>query len=257
MLLLLSPAKKQDFDVAYSRKTTKARFVDEVMDLIECLRQFDVLGLQDLMKISASLAELNLNRYRSFCMDYSVDKVRPAVLVFQGDVYQGLQAEKFNEIQDEFLQNHVRILSGLYGVLRPFDLIQAYRLEMKTKLITPKGANLVAFWGSKIAEVLQHDLAEHEEKIIVNLASREYFKAVDVTALKARVITVDFKINKGDDLKTVGVYAKKARGMMARYVVENAITEPEKMQAFAKDGYCFNPKLSEEDNWVFVKKIKA
>ena len=258
MLLLLSPAKKQDFGFDYQGKTSQCRFVSETIGLVECLRQYDVAGLQKLMGISHSLAELNLDRYRSFCPDYSGALTRPAVMVFQGDVYQGLQAQSLTSEQRIYMQKHLRILSGLYGVLRPLDLIQPYRLEMKTKMITPKGEGLVAFWGPKIAQAIADDFAKHASKMVVNLASKEYFKAVDLAALgDTPILTIDFKVDKGDGPKIIGVYAKKARGMMARYVIEHGLTEPEGMQAFNEEGYRYMPSLSKDNHWVFVKKIKA
>ena len=259
MLLLLSPAKKQDFEHLYSGKAiSQCQFLPEVAELVECLRQYDEVGLQHLMKISPSLAALNLDRFRKFSADFNKENAKPAALAFQGDVYQGLRADKMNTQQLDFLQGNVRILSGLYGLLKPLDLIQPYRLEMKVKLITPKGGDLIAFWGRKIAQALNNDLNEQSNRVVVNLASQEYFKSVNLSALEdAKVITVDFKIDKGDGPKSVGLYAKKARGLMARYVVENEITMPEDMQSFTKEAYHYKKNLSSENHWVFVKRIRA
>jgi uncharacterized protein len=257
MLLLLSPAKKQDFSP--SRPTLKGgvpRFAAQAGELVEVLRGYRQEDLQALMGVSESLAKLNVDRYQSFSVDrYDKANAKPAVLAFQGDAYRGLGADTLTDDQLVFAQGCLRILSGLYGVLRPLDFIQAYRLEMKIRLATSRGANLYAYWGGALASALNQDLAGEKTPVVINLASQEYFKAVDLSVLQARLITVDFKVDKGEGPKTIGIYAKKARGMMARYVIERGLTEPEALCDFNQDGYRFSKAMSAQDIWVFVKRV--
>jgi uncharacterized protein len=257
MKLLLSPAKKQDFYFDYSAvMCSQRRFAAQSEQLVKVLRQYNHQDLASLMHISGDLAELNSKRYQDFAFNgSSAATLAPAVLAFQGDVYRGLQAAEMNAAQQQTLQQQVRILSGLYGVLRPFDLIQPYRLEMKTKLATDQGKHLYAFWGAMLAEILNEDLQDESDPVVINLASQEYFKAIDLAVLNARVIHVDFKVDKGNGPKIIGIYAKRARGLMARYAVLQNVKDPQHLQSFDLDGYVFAVKESDDSRFVFIKQL--
>ena len=255
MLLLLSPAKTLDYDSPLATsQSSQPEFVDQAKGLIKQLKTFAPQDIAELMKLSDKLSALNLARYQSWTPQHTDENARPAVLAFKGDVYTGLQAETFNEAQFAFAQKHLRILSGLYGVLKPLDLMQPYRLEMGTKLQNPAGNTLYAYWGDQITERLNEEL-EGEDDAIINLASNEYFKSVKPKALNARLITPVFKDLKNGQYKIISFYAKKARGLMARYIIENAIEAPEKIKAFDSEGYAFNAGLSEGDTWVFTRDV--
>ncbi|MFT0850371.1 peroxide stress protein YaaA [Achromobacter sp. F4_2707] len=248
MLLLLSPAKKLDYDTPVRTTLhTQPLFVEQAAELIEVLREKSVADIASLMSLSDALAELNVARYAEWEPVFDTQNARQAVLAFNGDVYEGLQASELSDDALEWAQEKVLMLSGLYGVLRPLDLMRPYRLEMGTRLKTPKGANLYAFWGSRIAEYLN----SLGDDIVVNLASEEYFKAVDKKALKARVIQCVFQEQKGDSWKVVSFYAKKARGLMARHVIDQRIQDPEGLKTFAAEGYVYAADASTADRLVF------
>lgn len=254
MLTLVSPAKTLDYESPLAtQRHTQPRFIEHSHMLIETLRQLSVQDVADLMKLSDKLASLNVARYESWQPEHTPDNARPAVLAFKGDVYTGLDAADFNEADFDFAQDHLRILSGLYGVLRPLDLLEPYRLEMGTKLDNARGDNLYHFWGDLITESLNNELDAAGDGIVINLASNEYFKAVKQGALRARLITPVFKDYKNGQYKIISFYAKKARGLMARYLIRNRIDTPETLQAFDLEGYYFSAEQSKGDTWVFLR----
>ena len=205
------------------------------------------------MKISDKLAALNQQRYQDFQTPFTPDNAKQSLLAFKGDVYRGMAVEDYTEEDLAFAQDHLRILSGLYGMLRPLDLMQPYRLEMGTKLATEKEKNLYEFWGSSIAELINQALEKQKDPCVVNLASNEYFKSVDRKTLKGRVLDIVFKENKADGYKIIAIYAKRARGLMADFVIRNRIETVEALQGFDAEGYTFRESLSEPDSWTFCR----
>jgi len=252
MLTLLSPAKKLNEEGQYLGSYSLPIFVDDAEKLIKSLRRYSPKKLSELMKLSASLSELNFSRYAEWEVDHS-KKVKPAALTFNGEVYTGLDANSFSEKEKETAQNNLRILSGLYGVLKPFDLIHPHRLEMGTKLKMGTKNNLYEFWGDKIVNEINTNLSIQKENVIINLASNEYFKSVNKKKLDARIVTPVFKDFSNGQYKTVMVYAKKARGMMAGYIVKNEIEKAADIVAFDTAGYCYNKEASTENEIVFYR----
>ena len=206
------------------------------------------------MDVSAKIAELNFERFAAWRTPFTPKNSKQAVLAFKGDVYTGLDAESLKANDFKFAQNHLRILSGLYGLLRPLDLMQPYRLEMGRKIETDRGKNLYEFWDETITEGLNQQLKKIKSEYLINLASNEYFKSVKPKLLNAEIITPAFKDYKNGEYKMMGVYAKKARGMLSRYIIQNQMTDPELIKDFNEDGYKFNKKLSEGNTWVFTRK---
>lgn len=252
MLAVLSPAKSLD----YESPLTTSRFSEPVLMhesalLIEQLRQFTPADIASLMSLSDKLAGLNVARYAEWQSMVTPANARPALLAFNGDVYTGLAAQDFDDADLDVAQQHIRILSGLYGLLRPLDLLQAYRLEMGTKLANSRGKDLYAFWGDIITEHLNQALVDQGDDVVLNLASDEYFKSVNVKKLAGRVITPVFQDEKNGKYKIISFYAKKARGLMARYLVKNHLTKPEQLRNFDVEGYAFCEELSTENKWVF------
>ncbi|WP_420590186.1 peroxide stress protein YaaA [Bacterioplanoides sp.] len=257
MLTLLSPAKTLDFDTPPTTKTaTQADFLDHSAALVDVLKPYSPDEVGALMKLSPALSELNVQRYHDWVLPFTADNAKAAVLAFKGDVYTGLEAETFSQKELEFSQQHLRILSGLYGLLRPLDLIQPYRLEMGTKLENPRGKNLYEFWGTIITDALNVELENHSSKTIVNLASNEYFKSVKHKQLNGELITPVFKDEKNGQYKIISFYAKKARGMMAAYIMQNGIDKAEDIKAFDVAGYRFSEEDSNADTWVFKRAEK-
>lgn len=255
MLMVLSPAKTLDYE---SSLTTEAHtlpdFIPRSAELISVLREKSPAEIGSLMQISDSLAQLNAARYASWSKKFNFNNARQAVLAFNGDVYEGLDAGSLNDKQLNWAQDHLRILSGLYGLLRPLDLMQPYRLEMGTRLQNKHGKDLYAFWGQDITTRLCDTLASLKSKALINLASEEYFKAVHSRALSVPVIAPVFEDWKGGKYKIISFHAKRARGLMARYAIEKKIVTPEKLQAFDVEGYAFAPAASDETRWVFRRK---
>lgn len=248
MLLLLSPAKKLDYDTPVRTTLhTQPLFVQEAAELIEVLRGKSADEIASLMKLSTALAELNVRRYTEWAPSFDTQNARQAILAFNGDVYEGLRATELSDDALEWAQQHVVMLSGLYGALRPLDLMRPYRLEMGTRLATARGTNLYAFWGSRIADYLN----EQGDDVVLNLASEEYFKVVDLKALKARVIQCVFQERKGDSWKVISFHAKRARGLMARHVIDHRITDPEALKSFASEDYVYAADASTPDRLVF------
>ena len=250
MLLVISPAKTLDYSHPEYSGHTQPEFSAEVKDLVGVLRKKTASEISKLMHLSDSLASLNEERYKTFTETFNPDNSKQALLAFKGEVYAKMEADQFSAEDLEFAQQHLRILSGLYGVLKPLDLIQPYRLEMGTKLKTKKGNSLYDYWGTKISKALN---AAGEGRTLVNLASQEYFKAVDKNTLKMPVITIHFKEHKEGSYQVVGFFAKQARGLMARYAILNRITEPEQLKVFQEEGYEFSAPLSTAQDWVFVR----
>jgi cytoplasmic iron level regulating protein YaaA (DUF328/UPF0246 family) len=209
--------------------------------------------LMNLMQISQNIAELNVERFNNWELPFNPENAKQALLAFKGDVYSGLSASTLSEDELNYAQTHLRIISGLYGLLRPLDLMQPYRLEMGLKLKSKKGKTLYQFWGDKITDGLNYQLAEQHDPVLINLASNEYFKSVKMKNLDARLITPEFKDWKNGKYKMIQFFAKKARGLMARYAIDHKLQQPEDLQNFDYDGYTFNSELSQEDNWVFSR----
>ncbi len=254
MIFLLSPAKSLNFDIdASAAKPTMPSFLSDTQNLISILKKFSATDLAQLMKISEKLASLNHQRFQGFVTPFTPKNSKPAIFVFDGDVYDGIDVENYSQQDLDFAQRHLRILSGLYGALRPLDLMQPYRLEMGTALKNARGKNLYQFWQEKITNYLNEELAKDEEKILLNLASEEYFGAVDTKKIKGKIINIVFKEKKGDNYKIVGIFAKKARGLMANFIIKNKIEKAEMLKKFAINGYKFHPKFSDENNWCFCR----
>ncbi len=256
MILLLSPAKSLDFDSPPTlAKATRPDFLDQSEILVERLREFSPAELASLMEISDPLAALNVARYAEWQNPYPRGQGKQAVLAFNGDVYEGLDAKSLSASDLLFAQNHLRILSGLYGVLRPLDLILPYRLEMGIRLDNPRGKDLYAFWGDRITEALDTALRKMKSSAVVNLASVEYFKSVKAKKLSVPVIQPVFEDWSAGRYKVVSFYAKRARGLMARFAVCRQIVEPSELKSFAEDGYAYDAGASDRDRWVFRRKL--
>jgi len=254
MIAVISPAKTLDFETKVPHERTLPIFQKEALQLIDVLTDKTEEDVQDLMSISEKLATLNVERYHNFTKKKDPKRAKQAVFAFQGDVYQGLEAGEFNEKQVAFAQDHLRILSGLYGVLRPLDLIQPYRLEMGTQLNVNGSKNLYEFWNEKVAKQLKKDLKKQGDKVIINLASKEYFNAVDTKKLKAKIIDVDFKDYKNGEYKIISFYAKKARGLMSRYIIDNEIDDVNDLKGFDYEGYYYDDNGSTDTTLAFKRK---
>jgi cytoplasmic iron level regulating protein YaaA (DUF328/UPF0246 family) len=252
MLFLLSPAKALDYDTPAGHVPhTQPLFIKQAAELIGVMREKSPQEIATLMKLSDALSGLNAARYEAWSPKFTAQNSKQAALAFNGDVYEGLGAKTLSETQLAWAQDHLCILSGLYGVLRPLDWMQPYRLEMGTKLVTEQGKNLYQFWGSQIADYLNERAAADVSPVIVNLASEEYFKSVDRKVLKARVVTCVFEEFRGDKYKIISFMAKRARGLMVRYAVENKVTAVEKLKGFEAEGYGFDASASGLDRLVF------
>lgn len=256
MLILISPAKKLDYESPLSTDIhSQPQFLDDSQQLVDQLKDYAPHDIASLMHLSEKLALLNFERYQEWQQPFTPDNARPALLAFKGDVYEGMAAGTMDQATLDYAQNHLRILSGLYGVLRPLDLMQAYRLEMGTSLKNERGKDLYAFWKGIIAEQLNADLSRSGSEVMVNLASNEYFKSVDKKVLQGRLITPAFKDWKNGQYKMISFFAKKARGMMTRYLLENRVDDPAQLLKFAEAGYAFNPELTvKPDEPVFTRR---
>jgi len=252
MLVVISPAKTLDFETpARTNIASTPVFLEDSQVLVERMRELAPADIAKLMKISDKLAVLNSTRYETWSLPFTADNAKQALLAFKGDVYTGLDAETLTPKQDEYAQQHLRILSGLYGVLKPLDLMQPYRLEMGTKLSNARGKDLYQFWGDKITDSLNDELERND--VLINLASNEYFKSVQPKKLNARIITPVFKDTKNGAQKIISFYAKKARGLMTRYIIENNIDNAEALKDFDVAGYQFEASQSSENEWVFTR----
>ena len=252
----MSPAKALDYESPLPEAVphTSPEFAKPAAELIDVLRAYSPQQVAQLMHLSDPLSALNVARYAAWRPRFTASNSRQAVLAFNGDVYGGLQARSLSPAELEWLQAHLCILSGLYGVLRPLDWMQPYRLEMGTRLKTDQGANLYQFWGTQIADYLNQRLAGDKAPILVNLASQEYFKSVDRKVLQARVIDCVFEDYKGGQYKVISFLAKRARGLMARYAAQHKVATPKKLEGFDLEGYAFAPAASEPDRLVFRRK---
>ena len=254
MIITLSPSKGQDFETpGLTKKYSRPADLKDSELLIRELRKIKPVKLQQLMDVSSNIAELNVGRYRSFQTPFTLKNARQAILAFKGDVYSGIDVEHFTAEDYDYAQNHLRILSGLYGCLRPLDLIQPYRLEMKTKLKNPRGDNLYQFWGEEITNSLNKALKKQQQPVLVNLASNEYFKSVKPKLLQGELLNINFKETKNGKTRVVAIFAKRARGMMADYIIRNRIEAPAGIKKFRKDGYRFSKALSDDKQWTFER----
>lgn len=255
MLMVISPAKKLDDDKQSAiKKSTQPGLLADAQVLIDELKTLAPQDVSALMHISDKLGVLNYERYQQWQAPFTLDNAKQAIFVFKGDVYVGLDAESLSKDDLDFAQQHLSILSGLYGVLRPLDLMQAYRLEMGTRFANSRGKDLYAFWGDKITQHLNKQLKKNNSQELVNLASTEYFKSVDKAAIKANIITPVFKDQKNGSYKIISFYAKKARGLMAAYAIKHRITEAKDLKKFTVDGYAYQADVSTANEWVFTRE---
>jgi len=253
MLMVISPAKTLDYESPLATdKNSQPDFLDDACELVDQLKTLEPHDISNLMGVSDKLAQLNAERFRAWQTPFTQDNAKQAILAFKGDVYSGLDAESFNDKEFNIAQKRLRMLSGLYGVLKPLDLMQPYRLEMGTKFENSRGKDLYAFWGTKITDELNR-LLKADDGVLVNLASNEYFKSVLKKELDARLITPQFKDWKNGQYKMISFYAKKARGLMCRYAIQNNITQADDLKGFDLQGYRFSEEQSDADNWVFLR----
>jgi hypothetical protein len=253
MVTLISPSKTLNFDDNNScNLNTDCRLINHTSELHKILVNFSINDLKDLMNVSDKIAELNYNRFKNWKNPMNSNSSKQAIYAFKGDVYSGLDVESILEDKFDFLQENLRIISGFYGLLRPFDKILPYRLEMSTKLSNSRGKNLYEFWGNNITNLLNNDI-EDENSYVVNLASNEYFKSIKKNKLKNEIITPIFKEFKNGTYKTIAIYAKKARGLMSRFIIDNKIQKPENLKAFNLESYSFDNNLSDNYNYVFTR----
>jgi len=250
MITLISPSKTLDLSDSIFHQYTQPDFDKEIRGLVKTMRKKSVRDIKELMGVSDNLAELNRKRYQGFEDEFSVENSKQALLAFKGDVYTRIDVDEFSIEDFEFAQKHLRILSGLYGLLKPLDLIQPYRLEMGVKLKNSRAKDLYGYWGSKIAKAINE---AKDDEIVVNLASQEYFKAVDQSKLGGRIINPVFKDYKDGDYKIIGIFAKQARGRMTNEIIKSRINDPEQLKTFRQDGYEYADNLSTENEWVFVR----
>ena len=255
MLIVVSPAKTLDYDSPLlTERHTLPEFIEHSAELIDVCKKLSPQDIAQLMKVSDKIAGLNVARFAQWSTQFDFDNSRQAIFAFKGDVYTGLDAESLSEDDLEYAQNHLRMLSGLYGLLKPLDLMQPYRLEMGTKLANPRGTNLYQFWGNIITDKINQTLKEQGEEVLINLASNEYFKAVKPKAVAGDVVTPVFKDCKNGQYKVISFYAKKARGMMARYIIENKIESVQELQNFDTAGYYYVPAESTATELVFKRE---
>ena len=252
--MILSPSKTMDYETP--PKTASFTIPDHLRNsakLVDVVKKKTSADLMKLMKVSEKIAKLNVQRFNKWHLPFDSKNSKQAVLAFKGDVYSGLDANSLTESKLNYAQTHLRIISGLYGLLKPLDLMQPYRLEMGLKLKTDKGSDLYRFWGRKITNALNSIFEKEDEPVLINLASNEYFKSIQSESLDCRLITPEFKEFKNGKYKIISFFAKKARGMMARYAIDKNIEDPEKLRDFDYDGYTYNNDLSKADNWIFCR----
>ena len=254
MITLLSPAKTLDYkNPSGAKEASQPEMLDQSERLVDVLKKKSPKKIEKLMSVNSQLAELNYQRYQEWTTPFNEQNSKQAIHAFQGDVYRGLKADSFDEKDLAFAQDHLRILSGLYGLLRPLDLMQAYRLEMGTKLRTSRGKNLYEFWKDRITDKLNEAFEGEEEPIVINLASNEYFNSINSKKLKARVITPTFKDLKNGEYKFIQTYGKEARGYLTRFIIKNKTNDPEEMKAFNLEGYYYSADMSSEEQPVFLR----
>lgn len=254
MLIILSPAKTQDFQSTVNTESYSVPyFAARAQELVKYLQKLSKADLSKLMGVSAKIAELNFKRYKYFEKEFTKDNARQALLAYKGDVYREVKAYEFTQDDFSFAQKHLRLISGLYGSLRPLDLIQPYRLEMDVDLATGRGENIYEFWGDSITERINAELKDQSCEYVINLASNEYYAAVKPEKIEGRIIKITFLENRNGALKIIGILAKKARGMMVNFIIKNRITVPEEIKKFDYSGYKFDGDLSSESEFVFVR----
>jgi cytoplasmic iron level regulating protein YaaA (DUF328/UPF0246 family) len=254
MLIVISPAKKLDYSSPVAAKNhSQPELLDHSAELLQGLKKLSPQDVCALMGLSDNLGALNYERFQAWDRPFTEDNAKPAILAFKGDVYQGLDADSMTDKQLEWAQGHLRILSGLYGLLRPMDLMQPYRLEMGTRFANQRGKDLYQFWGNIITDEINSLLSNAKSPVLLNLASNEYFKSVQQKNIAGRIVTPVFMDKKGDKYKIVGFYAKKARGLMSAYIIKNKITAVEGIKKFDVDGYRFNSAMTDGDSWVFTR----
>ncbi len=252
MITLLSPAKTLNLDPVETVTHSVPRLMDDTESLVAVLKKKSARQLKNLMKVSDNIAALNVERYQSFATPFTPENAKPAALAFKGDVYLGLEADTFSLEDMEFAQEHIRILSGLYGVLKPLDLMQAYRLEMGTPLKKGRKKNLYEFWDRRITDLINTDLNESGGDTIINLASKEYFHAVKPALLQGRLINLHFRENRNGQYKVISFNAKKARGRMAHLIVKERVTLAEDLKEFVANDYVYNQEMSSETDWIYT-----
>ncbi|MGH1403839.1 MAG: peroxide stress protein YaaA [Alphaproteobacteria bacterium] len=258
MLALVSPAKKLDFETPWNcEEVSQSDFLDDTQELVNTAKTLPKDRLQSLMKLSDKLGELNYARYQNFSLPFAPDNAKPAVYTFRGDTYVGLDADTLSDDDMAFAQTHFRMLSGLYGMLRPLDLMQPYRLEMGTKLSNQRGEDLYDFWGDILTRACNDITQGHKDRSVISLASNEYIKSIQPKALDGAFITCHFKEIKNGAPKVIGLFAKRARGAMARYMIQNRIEKPEGLKSFDTDGYVFQDDLSDATNYVFIRNQES
>jgi len=258
MLITLSPSKGQDFDEPPpSNIYSIPEQLEDSQQLINEAKHLDVPDVRALMDVSENIAILNVERFNTWQMPFTPENAKPALFAFKGDVYSGIQKDKYTDDDLKYAQDHLRILSGLYGALRPMDLIQPYRLEMKTRLKNPRGDNLYQFWGERITDQLNDVLQKQQEPVLVNLASNEYFKSVKPKKLDGRLLDINFKEMKEGKTRVIAIFAKRARGMMTDFILRNRIEHAEDLKDFGAGGYRFSEQESTENNWVFTRQQPA
>lgn len=254
MKTLISPSKTLNFNTETNCDfNTNCRLIDHTNELHKILINFSKSDLKELMSVSDKIAELNYKRFKNWEDPSISNSSKQAIFAFKGDVYSGLDADSISENKFDFLQNNLRIISGFYGLIRPFDKILPYRLEMGTKLENPKGKNLYQFWGDNITDLLNQDL-EEKNNYVINLASDEYFKSIVTKKLHNKIVTPQFKELKNGSYKTIAIYAKKARGLMSRFIIDNEIQDPNNLKNFNNEGYSFDSNLSDDFNYIFTRK---
>jgi uncharacterized protein len=250
MLILISPAKTLDYSQPDFKEFTNTDFQSETQALVRVMKKKSAKEIAELMDVSDNLADLNKERYKTFQKEFTLENSKQALLAFKGDVYTRIEVDSYSKEDFDFAQDHLRILSGLYGLLKPLDLIQPYRLEMGTRLETTKGKNLYEYWDKKIAKAINQAAGGRP---IVNLASQEYFKAVDLKTLKSPLINIHFKEFKNGTYQVIGLFAKQARGMMTNFAVKNRVTDPADLKLFNQERYEYSSNLSTDSDWVFVR----
>jgi uncharacterized protein len=253
MLTLLAPSKSLDYSDTHLKESSLPRLLNDTYALVKIMRKMSAKNLGELMSMSAILTKLNKNRFTEFSEEFTAENSKQAFLAFKGGVYLGLDAETMKDADFTWAQDHVRILSGLYGVLRPIDLMQPYRLEMGTSLTTKRGKNLYAWWGMKITELINEDLKQHNTKVIFNLASNEYFKSVKSAALEGEVYSANFFELRNGAYKFISFTAKKARGLLCRYIIDKCINKPDEVKGFSVEGFKYHKRLSSDREFIFVK----
>lgn len=254
MIILLSPAKTLDYSETTLGTHSTPRLLSDSDKLVKVLKKKKAEDIKTLMKVSDNIANLNVERYQQFSTPFTTDNAKQSILAFKGDVYIGLEANTFDDADHEFAQEHLRILSGLYGILRPKDLMQPYRLEMGTKLKTAKYKNLYEFWDNRITKLINEDLRATAGNVIVNLASKEYFHSVKTDKLEGDLLHIHFREKRGDKYKVIAFNAKKARGAMAKQIIKYKITNKEHLKSLEINGYIFNEGMSDDSNYAFIKE---